>query len=184
MGNAHGLETVLLAAEKLQFLAPEIRFLLAGEGAERQQLANRIKANQLTNITLLPGQPREKIPALVSSTDVCLVPLKKSEVFKTVIPTKMLEFMSCGRPIILGVEGQAQGIVERAHAGLCIEPENPDALVAAILKLKMQPELARRLGINGRHYIVQNMSRQQTARDYESVLARVLGRSAQAATSN
>jgi len=107
--------------------------------------------------------------------NVCLVPLRKSDVFKTVIPTKMLEFMSCGRPVILGVEGQAQEIVEVARAGICIEPENPQQLAAAILKLKSDAQLTRTLGINGRDYIVRNLSREQTAHDYERVLANVLG---------
>ena len=61
-------------------------------------------------------QPREKIPAYICASDVCLVLLKKADVFKTVIPTKMLEFMSCARPIILGVEGQARKILEEAGA--------------------------------------------------------------------
>jgi colanic acid biosynthesis glycosyl transferase WcaI len=175
MGFAHGLNTVLDAAAILRRSAPEVRFLLVGEGADKSRLKALIAQRNLNNLLLLDGQPREKIAAMIRSVNACLVPLRKSDVFKTVIPTKMLEFMSCGRPVILGVEGQAQEIVEAARAGICIEPENPQQLAAAILKLKSDAQLTRTLGINGRDYIVRNLSREQTAHDYEGILANVLG---------
>jgi len=175
MGFAHGLNTVLDAAAILRRSAPEVRFLLVGEGADKSRLKALIVQRNLNNLLLLDGQPREKIAAMIRSVNACLVPLRKSDVFKTVIPTKMLEFMSCGRPVILGVEGQAQEIVEAARAGICIEPENPQQLAAAILKLKSDAQLTRTLGINGRDYIVRNLSREQTAHDYEGILANVLG---------
>jgi glycosyltransferase involved in cell wall biosynthesis len=87
-------------------------------------------------------------------------------VFKTVIPTKMLEFMSCARAVILGVDGQARQIVEEAVAGIVIEPENPDALVAAIEQLNANPELGRTMGQKGREYIVKKFSRTGTADKY------------------
>ena len=100
--------------------------------------------------------------------------LKKSDVFKTVIPTKMLEFMSCARPVILGVDGQARAILEEAHAGLVIEPENSAALVNAIRDLAANPQAAAQLGRNGREYIVRKFSRRQTAQKYIGVLENLL----------
>ncbi len=175
MGFAQGLDTVLEAAEILRRAAPDLRFLLVGEGADKSRLKALIAEKNLNNLLLLDGQPREQIASIIRSVNVCLVPLRKSDVFKTVIPTKMLEFMSCGRPVVLGVEGQAQKIVEAARAGICIEPEDPEQLADAILKLKSDSQLTRQLGINGRDYIVQHMSREQTAHDYERVLANLLG---------
>jgi glycosyltransferase involved in cell wall biosynthesis len=102
---------------------------------------------------------------------VCLVLLRNSEVFETVIPTKMLEFMSCARPVILGVKGQAQQILESAHAGISIEPGNSDALCDAVLQLKQNRALREALGRNGREYILQNLSREKTAADYLEVLS-------------
>jgi len=127
----------------------------------------------LTNVRFLDQQPREKIPAFISVCDASLVLLKKTDVFKTVIPTKMLEFMSCASPVILGVEGQAQQIVEEAKAGLVIEPENCEALVEAIERLAEDATLRSTLGINGREYIVRRFSRQQTAEDYIVVLEKL-----------
>jgi glycosyltransferase involved in cell wall biosynthesis len=105
---------------------------------------------------------------------VCLVLLKKTDVFKTVIPTKMLEFMSCARPVVLGVDGQARQIMEEAQAGLVIEPENPADLVQAINQLKGNRALGAELGQNGRKYIVENFSRARTAEKYIEILKRVI----------
>jgi glycosyltransferase involved in cell wall biosynthesis len=72
--------------------------------------------------------------------------------------------------VILGVDGQARQIVEEASAGIVIEPENPDALVAAIDQLNANPELGRAMGQKGREYIVKNFSRASTAEKYLKVL--------------
>jgi colanic acid biosynthesis glycosyl transferase WcaI len=102
--------------------------------------------------------------------------LKKTEVFKTVIPTKMLEFMSCARPVILGVDGQARQIVEEAGAGLVIEPENSAALAQAINQLAANRELGASLGQKGREYILRNFSRKEMAEKYIEILKRLTGK--------
>jgi colanic acid biosynthesis glycosyl transferase WcaI len=183
MGMAHGLETLLDAAARLQRPNPEVLFLLVGEGAEKQRIKTLAQSRGLVNVHFLDQQPRERIPAFISASDACLVLLKKTDVFKTVIPTKMLEFMSCSRPVILGVDGQARQIVEQAQAGLVIEPENAVALAQAIRQLAANRELAARLGQKGREHILRYFSRAQTAEKYIEVLQRVLGnREAGAAT--
>ena len=83
---------------------------------------------------------------------------------------KMLEFMSCARPVILGVDGQARQIVEEAGSGIVIEPENAEALVRAINHLSANRELGSMLGQKGREYILQHYSRGRTAEKYIDVL--------------
>ena len=100
--------------------------------------------------------------------------LKKAEVFKTVIPTKMLEFMACGRPVILGVDGQARQVMEKAQAGVFIEPEDPVALTQAVIQLYNDVDLRQTLGRNGRQYILEHLSRKQTAKVYTDVLEKVI----------
>ena len=170
MGNAHGLDTLIAAAEELQTALPSAMFLLIGEGAEKERIVELAAARGLANIRFLGQQPRERIPAYVSSADLCLVTLKKTELFKTVIPTKLLEYMACGRPVVVAVDGQARQIVEQAGAGVFVEPENGKALVNAILGLAEDPERRRRMGASGRQYIVSKYSREETARDYIAVL--------------
>jgi glycosyltransferase involved in cell wall biosynthesis len=178
MGMAHGLETILAAAAQLRDANPEIVFLIVGEGAEKERIAALARQRGLSNLRFVDQQPREKIPAYIGASDACLVLLKKTGLFKTVIPTKMLEFMSCARPVILGVAGQALAILEEAHAGLPIEPEDSEALVNAILCLSANREIARELGLNGREYIVRRLSRSQTAEKYIYILEHLLKLSA------
>lgn len=173
MGMAHGLETLLAAAEQLRGTHPEVLFLLIGEGAEKERIQSLARSRGLSNVQFMDQQPREKIPALISASDACLVLLKKTDVFKTVIPTKMLEFMACARPVILGVEGQARQIVEDSAAGLVVEPENAAALAAAIDQLIANPALGPALGKKGREFIVKNFSRAHTAEKYIAVLQRM-----------
>lgn len=174
MGMAQGLETVIQAAVQLQNMNSEVSFLMVGEGAEKVRMTKMARECGLRNLRFLDQQPREEIPAYICASDLCLVLLKKAEVFETVIPSKMLEFMSCGCPVILGVDGQARSILEEARGGLAIEPENADALVNAILHLAENRDTARELGRNGREYILRKFSRSQTAEKYIRVLEKLL----------
>ena len=176
MGMAHGLETLVEAAAQLKDSAPQVLFLLVGEGAEKEHIISLARSRGLSNLQFVDQQPREKIPAYIRSSDACLVLLKKTELFKTVIPTKMLEFMACARPVILGVDGQARKILEEAQAGFFIEPENAAALVQAIARLAGDAKLRESLGGNGLRHILQHFSRPQTAKDYISVLEGVVTR--------
>jgi len=170
MGMAHGLETLIAAAEHLQTIQPEATFLLIGEGAEKQHMIDLAAARRLKNIQFFDQQPRNRIPAFVAAADLCLVLLKKTDLFKTVIPTKLLEYMSCARPVVVAVDGQSRQIVEQARAGVFVQPEDSHALAKAICDLAEDSALRRQMGVNGRRYIVENLSREQTARTYISVL--------------
>jgi len=175
MGIAHGLEMLVEAAAQLQVSAPNILFVLVGEGAEKEQLVSLTRSSGLTNLRFVDQQSREKIPAYICASDACVVLLKKNEIFKTVIPSKMLEFMSCARPVILGVEGQARKILEEAGAGICVEPGNPAELAEAILRLAGDEQLRETLGRNGRRHVLQYFSRRQTAMAYLDVLHALMG---------
>ena len=176
MGMAHGLETLIAAAERLQTALPKAMFLLIGEGAEKERIVELATARGLANVRFLAQQPREQIPAYISASDVCLVMLRKTELFKAVIPTKLLEYMACERPVIVAVDGQARQIVEESGAGIFVEPEDSNALVEAVLALAADREARRRMGINARQYIVERFSREQTAQNYIAVLGTLRGR--------
>ena len=174
IGLAHGLNTVLQAAALLKDKLPDVVFLLVGEGADKEHLVALAREQALDNVRFLPQQPREDLPALIRASDVCLVLLRKADVFKTVIPTKMLEFMACGRPVILGVDGQARQVLEEAEAGVYIEPEDDVALAQEVTRFHDNAEIGRSLGENGRRYSVERLSRRQTAQKYLDVLGKVV----------
>jgi glycosyltransferase involved in cell wall biosynthesis len=170
MGNAHGLETLIAAAEDLPTELPSARFLLIGEGAEKEKIVQLAATRGLANVQFLAQQSRERIPAYISAADVCVVMLKRTELFKSVIPTKLLEYMACERPVIVAVDGQARQIVQQAAAGIFVEPEDTKALVTAILALAHEPQRRREMGLSGRQYILDHFSREKTAQDYIKVL--------------
>jgi colanic acid biosynthesis glycosyl transferase WcaI len=175
LGWAHGLDTLVQAAAELQSCAPEVDFLLVGEGADKDRIKALAHEQGLSNISFIDQVPRERIPKIIQQSDICLVLLRKTDVFKTVIPTKMLEYMSCSRPVLLGVDGQARSILEEAGGGVYVEPENANALANAILDLRTHPELCEQFGKNNRRYILAKFSRQKTAERYIEVLERFVG---------
>ncbi|MGH9528745.1 MAG: glycosyltransferase family 4 protein [Terriglobales bacterium] len=174
MGLAHGLGKILDTAAQLQQAHAEIIFLFVGEGSDKEHIISAATSRKLSNVRFVDEQPRETIPDYICASDVCLVLLKKSDIFKTVIPTKMLEFMACARPVILGVEGQARKIVDESQAGVFIRPESADDLSEAVVRLFNDPHLRLELGRNGRKYILQHLSRPQTARIYIEFLRSIL----------
>jgi len=173
MGMAHGLETLISAADELQRTLPNSTFLLIGEGTEKQRIVDLAAARHLTNIQFLEQQPRERIPAYVSASDLCLVLLKRTDLFKTVIPTKLLEYMACARPVIVAVDGQSRQIVEEARAGIYVPPEDSRALAQAIQVLAQDTGQRKQMGASGRQYIVERLSRAQTAQKYISILTQL-----------
>ena len=175
VGMAHGLETLVQAAATLRVTNPEVVFLVVGEGAEKRRIEKLAREQSLKNIVFVDQQPRERIPRFINACDACLVMLRKTEVFKTVIPSKMLEFMACGRPILVAVDGQARAIVECAKAGLFVEPENADALVDAIRTIQTRPELRDEMGRSGRSHILSHYCRRQTANAYLELLDKLVG---------
>ena len=144
-GMAHGLSNVLDAAELLKD-RDDIRFLLAGDGAERASLIARAEKSQLKNVVFLPPQPKEMMPKVWSLCDVALVHLKNSPAFAEVLPSKMFEAMGMGLPVLMALpEGEATEILELDGAGIAVLPENPKALADAAQKLCDDKALLKKL---------------------------------------
>jgi glycosyltransferase involved in cell wall biosynthesis len=173
LGMAHGLETVLMAAARLRE-SGGVTVLVIGEGAAREQLLARSRELRLANVRYLGKQPREKVPAYLLAADACLVPLRRSDIFKTAIPSKMFEAMAAAKPVILGVEGEAKEILLDAGGGIAVPPEDSEALADAILRLRQNPELAHALGANGRRAVREKYCCRQQARAYLELLARLV----------
>lgn len=132
-GMAHKLDFIVQSAAGID--DQRIHFLFIGNGAEKEKVKSLAGELQLNNCTFLDSVPKEVIDQYISVTDVALVPLKRSDTFKTVIPSKIFENAAMLKPILLGVEGEARSIIEKYNAGICFEPENEADLIAAIHKL-------------------------------------------------
>lgn len=126
-GMAHKLDFILRTAS--QIVNPEFHFLFVGSGAEKGKLLKLKQELNLTNVTLLDPVKKEDVPQYIGLSDVSLIPLKKSALFHTVIPSKIFETSAMQVPILLGVEGESKSLIEEYHAGLCFEPENQNDLI-------------------------------------------------------
>lgn len=124
-GMAHKLDFILQCAKHLEEQDQnQFHFLFLGNGAEKQHLLNLKNKLQCHNVTMLDSVSKQDIKRYISILDICLINLKKSELFTTVIPSKIFENASMCIPILMGVDGEAREIVEKYRAGECFEPEN------------------------------------------------------------
>jgi len=177
IGMAHGLKVAIEAGEKLRGVRDDIVFLIVGDGAERKNLEAEVRAKHLDNVIFTGLLPKEEVPGIINRSSASLVHLRKTELFKTVLPSKLFEGMAISKPIILGVRGYAEGILNRANAGIAIEPESADELCEAVMQLAADPEYCAELGRNGREFVEREYNRDQLARDYTDVLRMVVERS-------
>lgn len=148
MGLAHDLGNVLKAARQL-IPEEQIGFLFVGAGAEADNVRHTIQNDGVSNARFVAQCPREEIPALLNLCDLCIVPLRNTDVFRTVIPSKLFECMAAGVPVIMSIpEGEATAIVESTGCGLVVAPEDPAALAAAIERLRAEPQLLQQMKDN------------------------------------
>jgi glycosyltransferase involved in cell wall biosynthesis len=175
IGMACGLDVVLRAARILKNSGRnDIRFLLVGDGAVREDLENRARAEELNHVVFTGLQPKHRIPALLSITDASLIHLAKKELFESVFPSKLLESFATAKPIILGVRGYAAHLLQDANAGICIEPENENDLVAAVERLAADRNLAARFGLSGYSYVTGHFNLDELAAKYVTLLETTL----------
>ena len=172
-GMCHKLETVLEAAKLLE-QDRRIAFLLVGGGAERARLIKLRERMGLANLIMLDQQPRDRLPALWSVLDAGLVLLRRSDLFKTVIPSKIFEAMAMERPIILGVDGESRRIIQDAGAGIPITPESAEELAEAVVTLADDPHRAREMGRRGRRHAEEMYDRRVLAARFERIMASLL----------
>ena len=168
-GMAHGLDTVLSAAELVRDL-PDVLFLLVGDGAERANLVKQRDIMRLDNVVMLDQQPKTRMPAIWAVTDVSLVVLKNQPLFRTVIPSKIVESMAMMKPVILGVRGESEALLRESQAGLCVQPESPAQLARAVRRLHADPDERRAMGLAGRQFVEQRFDRQVLAARYADFL--------------
>ena len=157
-GLAQGLETVIECAELLK-ARKDIAFVFVGSGPEKESLVRRQQEAGLTNVRFVSNQPVQRVPSILSAFDAAVIPLRKLDLFRGALPSKLFEAMASGVPIVLSIEGEAKELVTAANAGLCVEPENPQAMAAAILRLVSDPALRKAFAESGRRYVVSNYDR-------------------------
>lgn len=174
MGTSQDVESIVRAAHRLRDRA-DIRFALVGDGVEKPVLQRLSDGLGLENVRFHPMQPRERYPDVLAAADVSLVTLKK-EVVTPVVPSKLLSAMASGRPVVLGADpnGDAPLMVRAAESGICVPPEDPDSLAAAILHLYADRSAGEAMGRNGRRFVERHYSREVCVARCEVLCERVL----------
>ncbi|HVL01986.1 MAG TPA: glycosyltransferase family 4 protein [Dongiaceae bacterium] len=173
-GMAHHLDTVLEAAQQTRDRS-DIAYLLVGDGAERERLAQQARRLNLDNLVMLEQMPKSKMPALWSRVQLSLILLKKSDTFKSVIPSKLFESLAMNKPVVLGVEGESARILEESGAGITIEPQSADALAAAVVRLADDPAAYAAMAATGKEYVSRNFDRDVLATRFAGAMGGLTG---------
>jgi glycosyltransferase involved in cell wall biosynthesis len=176
IGMAHGLETVLVAAEQLRSESNhQIGFLLVGDGARREALETECKQRGLEAWVRFTGRlDKADMPKVLASSDALLVHLRPCELFETVIPSKIFEAMAMQRPIIMGVKGESAEIVRKSGAGIDMVPGDAKSLVDCV-KMLQDDSFRESIASRGRGFVLNEFSRDAFAKRYLEVLTQYAG---------
>ncbi|MGI9605160.1 MAG: glycosyltransferase family 4 protein [Acidimicrobiales bacterium] len=167
-GISHGLETVAEACASLDGSRVHVAFV--GDGAAKQDLVDRVTQLGVGHISVHDSVPRERVPRLLAAADICLVPLRDVSLFSSFIPSKIFEYLACGRAVVGSVEGEPANILRSAGA-VVVPPEDVQALSAAIGALVDDEEKRAEMGALGRTAVETTYDREQLAVTYRKVMA-------------
>ncbi|MEM7357338.1 MAG: glycosyltransferase family 4 protein, partial [Acidobacteriota bacterium] len=136
-GLAQGLTQILEAAARLREVE-KLKFVLVGDGPDKENLKARAEELGLDNVRFLDPVPRSAMPSLVASADVGIACLKRS--MRGAVPSKIYESMGAGRPLVLAAEGEPAEIVNGSGAGLVVPSGDVEGLTASLRRLAKSPE--------------------------------------------
>lgn len=173
LGHAQGLEVILQAANLLKEdkLA---KFILLGSGPCKAELEKMAGEMELENLIFMDAVTKKEMPFILKAVDVALIPLKKLDLFKGAIPSKVFENLAMKVPIILGVEGEAKKLfIEEGNAGLFYEPENEKDLAQKVLELLKNENKIKEFGENGAKYVAQKFNRDTLAKAFYNQLKEI-----------
>lgn len=166
IGHAQGLDVILHAAARLKN-TPQIKFVLLGSGPEKEKLIELKKMKQIDQVFFFDAVSKKEMPAIIAASTVSVVPLKRLDLFKGAIPSKIFENLAMKKPILLGVEGEAYDLfIKQGNAGLAFVPEDDKDLAEKTLQLFQHPVLVQQLGENGQQYVREKFTRDKIASEF------------------
>lgn len=143
LGFAQGLPAIVDAAEILQRDGSNVNIVFLGDGVEKAAAQKRANEKSLSNVFFLPRVSMQQVGGLLSQADMLLVHLNDDELFRITIPSRTQANLAIGKPIVMGVKGDAADLVDKADAGVGCEPNNPNSLASAIKTLAEMSEVER-----------------------------------------
>ncbi len=160
IGYAQGLDIILNVSKEF-IEKSEIKFVFLGNGPEKDRLVKLKNKLNLTNVYFFDSEPKCKMQEILLSTNASIIPLKKIDLFKGAIPSKIFENLALKKPIILGVDGEARKLfIDNGKCGLYFEPENEKELCERIEFFINNPQLMLEMGENGYNYVKKEFNRE------------------------
>ncbi|WP_268225530.1 glycosyltransferase family 4 protein [Sinomicrobium oceani] len=163
-GVANGLHQILDTAKLLK--DTNVLFVLVGDGMKKEELKTRVEKEKIKNVWLYDSQPKKEVLKYVIASDLGTSVLIKNDTFKTVYSNKTFDYMSCKKPILMAIDGVSRELVEKADAGIFIEPENPEDFAEKIRYYMKNPDLINSQGENGYRFAKENFDREILANKY------------------
>ncbi|EKO3418161.1 glycosyltransferase family 4 protein [Vibrio fluvialis] len=159
LGFAQGLPAIIDAAEILKEGKVDVNIVFVGDGVAKADAINISQVKTLDNVYFLPRVPMTQIGSILLEADMLLVHLNDDELFRITIPSRTQANLATGKPIVMGVKGDAADLIDMAGAGLICEPNNPVLLADAIKKLvEKTPQEREMMGYNAKHFYNENLS--------------------------
>ncbi len=172
-GLSNDLEVLLDAADQLRD-QPEIAIVLLGDGKEKSYLQARASEMGLRNVVFIPSVPKDGMPGALAGANACIAILKPIEMYKTVYPNKVFDYMAAGKPVILAIDGVIREMMEAAQGGVVVPPGDPNSLGDAIRFLAGDRKQGLIFGRNGRRYVEIHFDRPVVAEQLNLVLENIL----------
>ncbi|GAB4496255.1 MAG: glycosyltransferase family 4 protein [Anaerolineales bacterium] len=175
--GAHGISNdlgiVLQAAQQLRAHS-NIALVLLGDGKEKPALMQQAQQMGLNNVHFIASIPKTEMPTAIAAANACIAILKPIELYQTVYPNKVFDYMAAARPTLLAIGGVIADVMQQAQGGILIPPGDPSALAQGILQLANNPTQAQTLGTNARRYVETHFDRPVLAAQLEQLLKRMV----------
>ncbi|MBA7656753.1 D-inositol-3-phosphate glycosyltransferase [subsurface metagenome] len=169
-----GIEYLIKSMPLILERCPDIRLLIVGDGIMKNELIELAKQIGLSDKIIFTGKvPYHKVPLYINASDVCVLP--KTPLKSGYSPLILYEYMACAKPVV-ATRTSGLEILEEYNAGLLFHPMDTQELADAVTTLLKNGELKRRLGKNGRKYVVENQSWASVAQRIADVSEGLIGR--------
>ncbi len=170
IGLTQNMDMLLSVMQELLDEEPEIRLVLIGEGAYKEQVKKIIGERKLTNVSVLPFQPYEDISHVFNLGNAGLV-ISKPGVGANSVPSKTWSIMSASRPVLANFDAnELKSIINNNHCGIFTLAGDKKAFKESILELYHNPDLCRSLGNNGRDFIIHYLTKSVGTKKYVDVI--------------
>ena len=165
VGFSQSLEMVVETAKTM----PSLTFVINGDGAARAALCDL--ADGLANVRFSGYQPMERLPEVLATGDIHLVPLKAG-LGRVSVPSKTYSILAAGRPVLAAIDPgtEVPRIIAESGGGICVPPDDIVAFRSALQRLADDPAGRQQMAVSGRRWVERAASPAVVARAYVDLI--------------